>query len=163
MRAYHSCYITSLPCASSHTAQPVCWRAMSPPQVPDTWYQGAGKKSWCRVMQFLHVDALCRLCSCVIAVLHTHPSSTTRAHGPTSPPTQPHPHLAFAKRVRHTTRAMEVLPADFAWVVCEVWRAWRVIGDSFAAAGCCAGHGVSAAVCVIGLQLLCVALFRGSI
>ena len=46
---------------------------------------------------------------------------------------------------------MEVLPADFAWVVCEVWR---VIGDSFAAAGCCAGHGVSAAVrCVIGLQL----------
>ena len=67
MRAYHSCYITSLPCASSHTAQPVCWRAMSPPQVPDTWYQGAGKKSWCRVMQFLHVDALCRLCSCVVA------------------------------------------------------------------------------------------------
>ena len=53
--------------------------------------------------------------------------------------------------------------ADFAWVVCEVWRAWRVIGDSFAAAGCCAGHGVSAAVYVIGLQLLCVALFRGSI
>ena len=35
--------------------------------------------------------------------------------------------------------------ADFAWVVCEVWRAWRVIGDSFAATGCCAGHGVSAA------------------
>ena len=67
-------------------------------------------------------------------------------------------HLAFAKRVRHTTRAMEVLRADFAWVVCEVWRAWRVIGDSFAAAGCCAGLGVSAAVCVIGLQLLCVAL-----
>ena len=30
-------------------------------------------------------------------------------------------------------------------VVCEVWRAWRVIGDSFAAAGCCTGHGVSAA------------------
>ena len=30
-----------------------------------------------------------------------------------------------------------------------------MIGDSFAAAGCCAGHGVSAAVCVIGLQLLC--------
>ena len=85
----------------------------------------------------LHVVALCRLCSCLIA---------------------------FAKRVRHTTRAMEeVLPADFACVVCEVWRAWRVIGDSFAAAGCCAGHGVSAAVCVIGLQLLCVALFRGSI
>ena len=55
-------------------------------------------------------------------------------------------HLAFVKRVRHTTRAMEVLPANFAWVVCEVWRAWRVIGDSFAAAGCCAGHGVSAAV-----------------
>ena len=77
-------------------------------------------------MQFLHVDALCKLCSCVIA---------------------------FAKRVRHTTRAMEVLPADFAWVVCEVWRAWRVIGDSFAAAGCCAGNGVSAAVCVIGLQI----------
>ena len=42
---------------------------MSPPQVPDTWYQGAGKKSWCRVMQFLHVDALFRLCSCVTAVL----------------------------------------------------------------------------------------------
>ena len=62
-------------------------------------------------------------------------------------------HLAFAKRVRHTRRAMEVPPADFAWVVCEVWRAWRVIGDSFAEAGCCAGHGVSAAVCVIGLQL----------
>ena len=60
-------------------------------------------------------------------------------------------------------RAMEVLPADFAWVVCEVWREWRVLGDSFAAAGCCAEHGVSAAVCVIGLQLLCVALFRGSI
>ena len=72
-------------------------------------------------------------------------------------------HLAFAKRVCDTTRAMEVLAADFAWVVCEVWRAWRVIGDSFAAAGCCAGHGVSAAVCVISLQLLCVALFRGSI
>ena len=104
---------------------------MSPPQVPDTWYQGhgGGKKSWCRVMQFLNVDALCRLCSFVIA---------------------------FAKWVR-------VLPAYFAWVVCEVWRAWRVIGDSFAAAGCCAGHGVSAAVSVIGLQLLCVALFRGSI
>ena len=63
----------------------------------------------------------------------------------------------------HTTRAMEVLPADLAWVVCEVWRAWRVIGDSFAAAGCCAGHGMSEPVCVIGLQLLCVALFRGSI
>ena len=61
-------------CYSSHTAQPVCWRAMSPPQVPDTWHQGAGKKSWSRVMQFLHVDALCRLCSCVIAVLHTHSS-----------------------------------------------------------------------------------------
>ena len=72
-------------------------------------------------------------------------------------------HLAFAKRVRHTTRAMEVLPADFAWVVCEVWRAWRVIGDSFAAAGYCAGHDVPATVCVIGLQLLCVALVRGSI
>ena len=46
-----------------------------------------------------------------------------------------------------------------------------MVGDSFAAAGGCAGHGVSAAVrviglqllCVIGLQLLCVALFRGSI
>ena len=60
-------------------------------------------------------------------------------------------HLAFAKRVRHTTRAMEVLPADFAWVVCEVWRAWRVIGDSFAAAGCCPGQGVFAAVCKISL------------
>ena len=85
----------------------------------------------------LHVVALCRLCSCLIA---------------------------FAKRVRHTTRAMEeVLPADFACVVCEVWRAWRVIGDSFPEAGCCAGQGVSAAVCVIGLQLLCVALFRGLI
>ena len=44
-------------------------------------------------------------------------------------------HLAFAKRVRHTTRTMEVLPGDFASVVCEVCRAWRVIGDSFAAAG----------------------------
>ena len=55
---------------------------------------------------------------------------------------------------------MEVLTADFAWVVCEVWRAWRVIGDSFAAAGCCAGHGVSAAVCVIGLQLLCLSLIH---
>ena len=33
-----------------------------------------------------------------------------------------------------------------------------MFGDSFAAAGCCAGLGVSAAVCVIGLQLLCVAL-----
>ena len=60
-------------------------------------------------------------------------------------------HLAFAKQVRHTTRAMEVLAADFAWVVCEVWRAWRVIGDSFAAAGCCAGQGVFAAVCKISL------------
>ena len=58
---------------------------------------------------------------------------------------------------------MEVLPADFACVVCEVWRAWRVSWDSFAAAGWCAGHGVSAGVCVIGLQLLCVALFGGSI
>ena len=106
-------------------------------------------------MQFLHVDALCRLCSCVIAVLHTHTSFTTRAHGPTSPPTQPHPHLAFAKRVRHTTRAMEVLPADFAWVVCEVWRAWRVMGDSFAAAGCCAGHGVSAARCDRSAAAVC--------
>ena len=56
-------------------------------------------------------------------------------------------HLELAKRVRHTTRAMAVLPADFAWVVCEVWRAWRVIGDSIAGAGCCAGHGVSAVVC----------------
>ena len=101
---------------------------MSSPQVPDTWHQGAGKKSWCRVRQFLHVDALCRLCSCVIA---------------------------FAKRVRHTTRAMEVLPADFAWVVCEVWRAWRVIGDSFAAAGCCAGHGVSAARCDRSAAAVC--------
>ena len=86
-----SCYITSLPCASSHTGQPVCWRAMSTPQAPHTWYQGAGKKSWCRVMQFLHVDALCRLCSCATVVLHTHTFSTTRAHGPPSPPTQPHP------------------------------------------------------------------------
>ena len=60
-------------------------------------------------------------------------------------------------------RAMEVLPADFAWVVCEAWRAWCVIGDIFAAACCCAEHGVYAAVRVIGLQLLCVALFRGSI
>ena len=58
---------------------------------------------------------------------------------------------------------VRVLPADFAWVVSEVWRAWRVIGDSFPEAGRCAGYGVSAAVCVIGLQLLCVALFRGSI
>ena len=66
-------------------------------------------------------------------------------------------------RQAHATRAMEVLPADFGWVVCQVWRAWRVIGDSCAAAGCCAGHGVSAAVCVIGLQLLRAALFRGSI
>ena len=72
-------------------------------------------------------------------------------------------HLAFAKWARHTTRAMEVLPADFAWVVYEVWRAWRVIGDSLAAASCCAGDGVCSCVCVIGLQLLCVELLRGSI
>ena len=58
---------------------------------------------------------------------------------------------------------VRVLPADFAWVVSEVWRAWRVIGDSFPEAGRCAGYGVSAAVCVIGLQLLCVAPFRGLI
>ena len=39
-----------------------------------------------------------------------------------------------------------------------------MIEDNFAAAGCCAGHGVCAAVwCVIGLQLQCVALFKGSI
>ena len=48
-------------------------------------------------------------------------------------------HLAFAKRVRHTTRAMEIRAADFAWVVCDVWRPWRVIGDSFGAAVSCAG------------------------
>ena len=37
-------------------------------------------------------------------------------------------------------------PQTLHW--CEVWRAWRVIGDSFAAPGCCAGHDVSAASCV---------------
>ena len=56
---------------------------------------------------------------------------------------------------RHTTRAMEVLSADFAWGVCEVWRAERVIGDRFAAAGCCAGHGVSAAVCDRSAAAVC--------
>ena len=54
-------------------------------------------------------------------------------------------HVAFAKRVRHTTREVEVFPADFAWVVCDVWRAWSVITDSFARAGFRAGYGVSAA------------------
>ena len=39
-------------------------------------------------------------------------------------------HLAFAKRVRHITRVMEVLPADFAWVVFEVWQAWLAIGTA---------------------------------
>ena len=89
---------------------------MSPPQVPDTWYQGAEKKSWCRVIQFLHVDALCSLCSCVIDVLHTH--SSVRALSLAAAGAQTcvadAVHLAFAKRVRHTRRAMEVLPADFA-------------------------------------------------
>ena len=91
----------------------------------------------------LHVDALCRLCSCVIAVLHTHSSVRARSLAAVRAQTcvADAVHLELAKRVRRTTRAMAVLPADFAWVVCEVWRAWRVIGDSFAVAGCCAGHG----------------------
>ena len=114
MGAYQSCYIASLPCASSHTAQPVCWRAMSPPQVPDTWYQGVGKKSWCRVMQFLYVDSLCMLCPCGIAVLRTHTSSTTRAHGPTSPPTQPHP--------RENPPAVSTPEVSRPWEIKHVWQ-----------------------------------------
>ena len=92
---------------------------MSPPQVPDTWYQGAGKKSWCRVMQFLHMDAPCRLCSRVLAVTHTHSSVRVGSLAVVGAQTcvADAVHLAFAERVRHTTRAMEVLPAGLAWVV----------------------------------------------
>ena len=56
-------------------------------------------------------------------------------------------HLAGATRVHHTTVAMDVLPADsFTLVICEPWRAWRVILDSAAPARC-AGHGVCSCVC----------------
>ena len=57
-------------------------------------------------------------------------------------------HLTGATRVHHTTVAMEVLPADSSTlVICEPWRAWRVIWDSAAPARC-AGHGVCSCVCV---------------
>ena len=127
MRAYHSCYITSLPCSSLHTAQPLgeqCPRREY--LIPGTRYHGAGKKSWCRVTQFSHVDVLCGLCSCVIAVLHTHTSSTTRAHGPTSPPTQPHsrenppavssPEVSRLRELKHVsqTRCISLSPSGSA-------------------------------------------------
>ena len=42
---------------------------------------------------------------------------------------------------------MKVLPADSsAFVICEVRRAWRVIGDSLAATARCAEHGVCSCV-----------------
>ena len=56
-------------------------------------------------------------------------------------------HLAGATRVHHTTGAMEALPTDpSTLVICEPWRAWRVIWE---AQRLPAAQGMlSAAVCV---------------
>ena len=66
--------------------------------------------------------------------------------------------LCFASGVPYGFRdrqRFELVPKITTTKMCSC-LAW----DSFAAAGCCAGHGVSAAVCAIGLQLLLVALFQ---
>ena len=66
-------------------------------------------------------------------------------------------HLAGATRVHHTTAvAMEVLAADSsALVICEMRRAWCVIGGRCAATARCTRHGVCSCVGVCSSVDVC--------